>query len=165
MSTDFKYDCLNGFGSDLDTQFMLPDGNMIDVPKYYRINACEMLFTPDIIGRSTQSVDEAVFESIKKCDMDTRADLMKNLIFAGGNTLFEDFAERMVKELKTKLPQGVEISCSADKTRINTAWRGGSMLADHSVFKELCVSKGEYEEHGEDVFRRKGDCNFLTKTL
>ena len=45
-----------------------------------------------------------VFETIMKCDVDTRRDLFANVVLSGGNTLFPGIAERLEKVITALAP-------------------------------------------------------------
>jgi actin-related protein len=44
-------------------------------------------------------IHKATFDSIMRCDNDIRRDLFKNIVLAGGSTMFEGMKERMKKEI------------------------------------------------------------------
>lgn len=39
--------------------------------------------------------------------------------------------------------------------RENLAWKGGSVLSSLSLFKDMCISRKEYEEYGASACLRK----------
>jgi len=46
-----------------------------------------------------------ILESINKCDVDLRKELLSNIILTGGNTLFSGFVDVMQKKLVDIAPQ------------------------------------------------------------
>ena len=57
--------------------------------------APEMLFNTSLIGRDGDSIQNLVLTAIDKCEIDSRKSLSKNIILAGGTTLFRGFPERL----------------------------------------------------------------------
>lgn len=53
------------------------------------------MFNPSLINMESDGLHKYAFDSIMKCDVETRRDLYQNLILAGGNTLFEGMGERL----------------------------------------------------------------------
>ena len=64
-------------------------------------------------------------------------------------------AERLTKEIKALAPSKVNVKVVASEDMTNLAWKGGSVMASLPTFKEMCVSKKDYEEFGSEVFFRK----------
>ena len=62
----------------------------------------------------------------------------------------------MAQELRS-LAHSSASSCTivAPDDRQYSAWLGGSVLSALSTFREMCVTKVEYEEHGASVVHRK----------
>jgi actin len=115
------------------------------------------------------SIHQMVNQSILHCDIDIRQDIFANIIFSGGNTMFEGMAERLTKEMKLLVPQipiRTEASSSSSSSSTTTttttttiatkpmpvkvispperkysAWIGGSILASLSTFSMRWISK------------------------
>ena len=75
------------------------------------------------------------------------------MVLAGGSTLFPGFGERLVKDLRAKLPD-TTIRVRAPPERALSCWIGGSILASLATFKSMWVLRSEYDEHGPSVFSR-----------
>lgn len=87
------------------------------------------------------------YESIEKCDSDLKINLYNNIVLAGGSTLMPGFKERFRDEIIRMAEHNAktDINIFADLHRKNAAWIGGSMLASFSTFKDMCISKEEYD--------------------
>ena len=140
--------------SDLEQDYELPDGQVITVGSE-RFRAPEILFNPHLIGLEQEGLHKLIFSSIMKCDVDIRKDLYNNIVFAGGNTMFEGVAERTQKELKNLAPDSMTIKVIAPPERKYSVWIGGSILSSLSTFEEMWISKGEYDEAGPSIVHRK----------
>ena len=87
------------------------------------------------------------YESIEKCDSDLKQNLYENIVLAGGSTLMPGFRDRFEDEIIRLAEHNakVDINVYADLHRKNAAWIGGSMLASFSTFKDMCITKEEYD--------------------
>ncbi|XP_022905080.1 alpha-centractin-like [Onthophagus taurus] len=140
--------------------YKLPDGKNISVGTS-RIRAPETLFTPSLIGVEYSGIHEMLNESIQNCDLDLRRILTQNIVISGGSTLFKGFGKRLFIEMKNLCPQDVQIKINSPKERLYSAWIGGSILASMSTFKDLCVTREEYEENGKYFFNKKHSAALL----
>lgn len=86
-------------------------------------------------------------KSIDKCDSDLKINLYNNIVLAGGSTIMPGFKERFEKEINiiAEHTAKTDINVFADLHRKNAAWIGGSMLASFSTFKDMAISRDEYE--------------------
>ena len=86
-------------------------------------------------------------ESIEKCDSDLRINLYNNIVLAGGSTLMPGFRDRFEDEIIRIAEHNAktDINIFADLHRKNAAWIGGSMLSSFSTFKDMCITKEEYD--------------------
>ena len=96
-------------------------------------------------------------ESISKCENDISRELFSNIVLAGGNTMFDGFAERLRTEIETHVPgkllKGLEVV--APPERKYSTWIGGSILASLSTFGGMWISANEYNETGPQIVHRK----------
>jgi actin-related protein len=85
-------------------------------------------------------------DSIIKCDNDIRRDLFKNIVLAGGCTMFDGMQARMKKEIQALAPSpmGPEVEAPAD--RKYSCWLGGAILSLIDKFDPMWITKKEYDE-------------------
>merc|ERR1711974_546536 len=95
-------------------------------------------------------IQNAIFDTIMKCDKSIQQDLFENIVITGGSTLFPGFAERLKNEL-TLLAPSMKINISSPKQRVNSRWIYGSILSSLSSFKNRWVLKDEYDEFGVSI--------------
>ncbi|KAF1775321.1 hypothetical protein JG687_00005091 [Phytophthora cactorum] len=134
--------------------YYLPDGTLLNIgPEKFR--APEVLFRPEIIGSEARGVHECLVQAIMKSDMDLRKTLFSQIILSGGSTLFPGFGDRLLAEVRKKAPKDIKIRISAPPTRIHSTWIGGSILASLATFKNMWITKSEYEEYGASILHRK----------
>ncbi|MEX2739550.1 MAG: actin, cytoplasmic 2, partial [Candidatus Wukongarchaeota archaeon] len=119
-----------------------------------RFQAPDVFFNPSWIGLESDPIDETIYNSIQKCDIDLRRDLYSNIVLSGGSTMFPGLKERLHKELTELVPEGVEIRIVAPPERRYSVWIGGSILSSLKTFGKLWVSRKEYSEAGSAVIHR-----------
>lgn len=63
--------------------FTLPDGKEIQVEEGFFSRPAEALFDPSLIGQGASGLQNVVWNSILKCDVDVRRDLVGNIVLVG----------------------------------------------------------------------------------
>jgi Actin and related proteins len=127
--------------------YQLPDGQTVQISQE-RYMAPEILFQPSLIGSEEVGVANALVDSIMKSDLDLRPTLFSQIVLAGGSTCLPGFGDRLLEETRRKCPVHTRIRISAPPERVYSAWAGGSILASLATFKDMWVTREEYEEHG-----------------
>jgi len=143
--------------SNLDYQYELPDKRVITIKGETRLNCPELLFKPDLNGKTVLAMHMLAWNSVQESDIDIRKDLLKNIILSGGSTMYQNLPERMKKEIEGQAPAGADVKVIAGADRKYAVWKGASTLASLSTFADKWVTKEDYEEHGAEVIHRK--CN------
>ncbi|KAB8258129.1 actin family [Aspergillus pseudonomiae] len=133
--------------------YELPDGQTIEMgAEIFR--APEVLFQPFMIGLETQGIHEQAYNSIFKCDRDSRRDLCANIVLSGGTSMLPGIADRLQHELVSLSPPTMKVKVVAPPERKYSAWIGGSMLASLSTFQDRWVTKEAYDESGPGIVHR-----------
>uniref|UniRef100_A0A1I8JL67 Protein kinase domain-containing protein n=1 Tax=Macrostomum lignano TaxID=282301 RepID=A0A1I8JL67_9PLAT len=88
-------------GDDAVEEFELPDGRgLVGLSRRDRAEPWELL-----LGRSNPArLQRLVAEALSSADIDTRADLWRNVIVSGGSTMADGFVERLTAELTELAP-------------------------------------------------------------
>jgi len=135
-------------------KYTLPDGRVIKVGAE-RFHTPECLFNPRMLNKELPGIHEAIHRSIQNCELDSRMELMRNIIVSGGSTMYDGLVERMTKELRELAGPAArdEINVEAPDDRKFSVWRGGAVLANKLTFNDW-VSKEQYEEEGPSAVRR-----------
>ena len=140
--------------ADAKTQYQLPDGQTITLASE-RFQAPSVLFDPSLIGSEEAGAADVLVNSIQRSDLDLRSKLYSQIVLAGGSTLTPGFGDRMLYEVRSRSPSHTRIRISAPPERIHSAYVGGSILASLATFKNMWVSREEYEEKGSSVLHRR----------
>jgi len=141
--------------SSQDDTFELPDRSTIIVKGSVRMQVPELLFKPELNGKSCMSIHGLAWSSIQKSDVDVRKELLKNIILSGGTTMYTGMADRLKAEISALAPSGSEVRIIATNDRKFAVWKGASTLASLSTFGASWITKDEYEEHGAGIVHRK----------
>ena len=132
--------------------YTLPDGqNIILGNECYRCP--EIIFQPSLVG-GERGIHLATNSMIRNCEESLQKYFYNNILFVGGNTMFEGIAERMYKELSLLAPD-LSIKVRAPPDRKYSSWIGGAMLASMSDFVNISISHSEYCEYGPSIVFRK----------
>lgn len=134
--------------------YSLPDGNQMVIGSE-RYRGTELMFQPSLAGRDALGVQQLIYKSIMECDLDVRKQLWENVILSGGNTMFENYQERLLLELKSTAPAALSPKVTAQPDRKYAAFIGASQLAALSAFQNSWITKAEFEEHGTGYVHRK----------
>ncbi|ERM99458.1 hypothetical protein AMTRI_Chr12g233950 [Amborella trichopoda] len=138
----------------IEKQYELPDGQVITMGSG-RFRCPEVLFDPSRIGVESGGVHEAVFNSIKRCDVDIRREMYGNVVLSGGTTMIPGLAPRLAKELGSLAPESVRVRVIAPPERKYSVWIGGSILASLSTFEQMWITKEEYMDTGSSIVHMK----------
>ena len=139
-------------------EYKLPDGRTVKVGAE-RFRAAEILFNPSIVGTEYGGVHEVLTNAILRADLDLRRTLFSQIVLAGGSTMFPGYGDRLLNEVR-RLAQNsncsdVKIRISAPPNRKLMTWTGGSILASLAAFKQMWVSRAEYDEVGASIIHQK----------
>ncbi|XP_018410390.1 PREDICTED: actin-like protein 6A [Nanorana parkeri] len=128
-----------------------------------RLRIPEVLFNPSLAKNSPDSsmlgITDIVSRSIETCDANIQPKMFANVIVVGGNTLLQGFTERLTKEVFRKTPQNTRLKLFAHslvpERRRLSPWIGGSTIASLGSFKQIWISKQDYEEGGKQCVEGK----------
>lgn len=154
----------SGLGSDLNLSaydlvepivpYKLPDGSILQIgAEKYR--APELLFNPALIGSEQQGLHQLLHTSIARCDLDLRRALYSHIILCGGTSQFDGLGDRLLSETRRLASRDTKIKIWAPPERVVSVWCGGSILASLSTFKQVWISKRQYQEEGKSIMHRR----------
>jgi actin-related protein len=114
-----------------------------------------VLFQPSLLGLESAGIPELIRDAIMKCHPDLQDLMFRNIILAGGTTMFPGIEERLRNELMALVPSVPIIKVVATPERKYATWIGGSILGSLSTFKDMWVSQQDYQEYGPVILHRK----------
>ncbi|ESO84254.1 hypothetical protein LOTGIDRAFT_155589 [Lottia gigantea] len=136
-----------------EKSYELPDGTKITLDNE-RIACPETLFQPHLFGHQEKGLVDLIYQSLMDSDIDARLDLFCNVILSGGTTLLPGFHERLLKELDELIPKR-RTKVIASPERQYHVWIGGSILGSMTTFRQMWITKQEYEEHGPNIIHKR----------
>ncbi len=134
--------------------FELPDKTIIELGDEM-IQAPEILFRPGMVGKFEPGVHEMACECLQKVDVELRRELFGSIILCGGNTLVNNYINRLNRELVTLSPNNMKVKINASPERQNLAWAGGSVITSLNTFQSMWINHADYEENGPSIVHRK----------
>ena len=116
---------------------------------------CELpkaIFEPRLLSVESPGLGQLTLQTMESIDNDIKDVVQKNIVLSGGTSLIRGFPQQLEKEVLEK-HDSINIVSSA--SRKIAPWVGGSMIASIGTFKDLAISKEEYEEVGPTVVHFK----------
>ena len=155
----------------------LPDGKEVTLDNNLLGECSELLFKNK--SNAYGGLSSSVYESLRLCDDSIRGDLMNNIMISGGTSMLPGLGDRLINDLNTQFSTNEEDIPSIashtmsdnDKVRVlpsskyresgytqqrkYAAWTGGSIFASFESFKDLRVTKQEWEDGAETALLAK----------
>lgn len=130
--------------------FEFNDGSCLTL-RSERIRAAECLFRPSYLGSEQEALHKLIYRAVLRCPMDTRKELLSNIVITGGTSMLHGLIPRLEKELSALALSKVRLVAGND--RANYTWTGASRAASllHTI-----MTKQQYEEHGASAFHHFG---------
>uniref|UniRef100_H0XNM6 Actin like 7A n=1 Tax=Otolemur garnettii TaxID=30611 RepID=H0XNM6_OTOGA len=135
-------------------QYQLPDGQEITLDQE-RFFCPEVLFQPDLIGKSTLGMHMLAFQSAASCESAFQKVLFGNMLLSGGTGSLSGLQFRMQKELLGLVSPVFTLKVFTCPYSIYGSWVGGSILGSLSTFQDVWITRNEYEEVGSSIISRR----------
>ena len=136
--------------------YELPDKSKIKI-KDERFLAPELNFHPEMIEKEYGGLAQIFCSCMYDVDNYTKQKFDGTVVLSGGNTLFQNFTDRLSKEIKKcyggKFKDRFEIVEIPERKFIQ--WIGGSIFSIMSIFNGLCTTRQEYNENGAKIIHKK----------
>lgn len=136
------------------TVYTLPDGQEIPLTAE-RSLAPEALFTPSLAGSESPGLPALIAEAVDASPLDARRRLWSSVLLSGGSTLYRGFGGRLLGDLAARTRPSVRVRVAAPAERRYLPFIGGSLVANLSTFRGMCVGAAEWREEGERVLFKK----------
>ncbi|XP_030381517.1 actin-related protein 6 [Scaptodrosophila lebanonensis] len=113
-----------------------------------RFTVPELLFNPSDIGIQQVGIPEAVVDALKACPWEAHRELLLNILIVGGSAQFPGFLPRLKRDLRSLVPDDLEVSLICPEDPVRYAWYGGKEVATSVNFEEFVYTREEYDEYG-----------------
>ena len=134
--------------------YQLPDGSMMTINDE-RFRTAEVLFRPELVGKETEGIHYVAYDSVERCEMNIRNNLLSTIVLSGGTTMLPGFAERLQDEISQMLLGSAEVKVVAPQEREFSVWIGGSIISSISSFESSWITKAQYQEEGPSIVHRR----------
>ena len=134
--------------------FNLPDGTAIRIGDEKK-NCTDLLFDLSLIGKNYSGMDKMIYDSINSMDIELRIKLFGEILLSGGNTSIKGFPESLHKEIKKRINKHIKVRLYTPKKPQYCSWVGGKAITLLEDFKNMWITKAEWEEKGDIVFKEK----------
>ncbi|KAK3323930.1 ARP5-like protein, partial [Cercophora scortea] len=131
-----------------------------------RIRVPEVLFQPNAIAGIDQTgiIDIAGDILTQRLPAivgaDRRDDFLRDIFLTGGNTLFQNFDERLREGLTALLPAGSPLVIRRANDALLDAWKGAAGWAATGEARKAMVTREEYLEKGADYMKVSSQSSF-----
>ncbi|KAK2606116.1 Actin-related protein 5 [Conoideocrella luteorostrata] len=120
-----------------------------------RIRVPEIVFRPSIAGVDQAGILEIAGDMVNQrlAGMPDRDALLRDIFLTGGNTLFQNFDERVREGLRALLPAESALTVRRAQDALLDAWKGAASWAGTPAWKTATITKAEYKEKGPDYIK------------
>lgn len=94
---------------------------------------------------------DLALQALNACPIDSRRDLTRNVLLAGGTTQLPGFQERLQRELQAHLPSGHNVQVHTQPKLAFAAFAGACVVANLDTFGKMCMQRSDYSEHGYEA--------------
>ena len=131
--------------------YELPNGQKIHANLKAQCLMCpEQLFQPKD-SMDAKGIHNYTFDAVMKCDPDIKRELFRNIVLAGGSTMFRGMKERMKKEICALAPSPMQPEVETPADRKYSCWLGGAILSKIEKFDSMWITKKEFDERGKGL--------------
>lgn len=120
-----------------------------------RIRVPEVIFQPSIAGLDQAGLVDIAADILthRLNGVASQEAFLKDIFLTGGNTLFQNFDERLRDGLRQSLPADAPLTIRRAKDAILDPWRGAAKWAGGNAWNVAAVTREEYMEKGADYLK------------
>lgn len=115
----------------------------------------EVLFRPSDVGMRQPGLGDLVMQSLGVLPVGLWPAMLANVVCVGGNVLFENFVQRLQREVLERVPDVCIVRVARPEEPVVSTWRGAARFAGHEHVERVVVTRGEYEEFGAGWVARR----------
>ena len=148
---------LDGKKEDKVFKYVLPDQKVIqlDSDNYY---ASKVLFNPSLVGKNCLGLHHMLSTCIEKTNSEFREKLCSNIKLTGGNSCIKGLSEVLHTQIKLLLPKfknNAKIKTMNSNSAAISCWMGGTIIANLGIFKDLLITKENWEDSGKNILHKQ----------
>ena len=151
-----KY-CIRFFKDEIEKEeniiYELPDESKIKIGEE-RKSCTDIIFDKNLLGKNNLTMDEMIYNSINNIDINLTLKLYEDIILSGGNTLIKGFPEALHQKIKSR-NKNIKVRLFTPKKPQNCSWIGGKVVSSMDNYKNIWISKEDWNEKGENIFKQK----------
>jgi actin-related protein len=137
------------------SKYTLPDHNVIQLEKEGSL-ASEVLLKPSLVGKNCLGIHQMIATCIEKSNCELREQLCSTIKLTGGNLSIKGLNEIMHTIIKNLLPKyHNKIKIKPNPNSTISCWIGGNIVANLGIFKDLLITKKNWEENGNDIIHKQ----------
>jgi actin-related protein 5 len=123
-----------------------------------RIRVPEVIFQPSIAGLDQAGIVEIAADILTQrlSGAARQEDFLRDIFLTGGNTLFQNFDERLREGLRASLPADAPLVTRRAQDPVLDPWRGAAKWAGGSAWKSAAITREEYLEKGAEYLKVRG---------
>ena len=122
-----------------------------------RIRVPEVVFQPSIAGVDQAGLVEMCGDILTQrlvgIPTINRDDFLRDVFLTGGNTLFDNFDDRLRQGLTALLPVGSPLKLRRADNAVLDAWKGAAGWVGSSGYKAAAVTRADWLEKGGDYIK------------
>ena len=136
-------------------KYTLPDHNVIQIDVEKNL-ASKVLLNPSLVGKNCLGMDQMIATCIEKVNYELREQLCSLIKLTGGNCCIKGLNEIMHTIIKTLLPKySNKIKLRVHGSPTFSCWQGGNFISALGIFKDLLITKQNWEENGNDIIHKQ----------
>ena len=141
-------------GTEDDECVNLPDQTKIRIGDEKK-KCTDILFDVNLLGKKYSTMDKMILDTINSIDIEMRIKLFGEILLSGGNTSIKGFPETLHKEIKKGINKNIKVRLYTPVNPQFCCWIGGKVITSLDDFKNMWITKAEWDEKGEKVFKEK----------
>lgn len=142
----------------IPSKYNLPDLNVITIDTE-KTMASKVLLKPSLVGKDYLGLHQMIAACIEKVDFELRESLYPSIKLTGGNSCIKGLSEVLHTKIREIFPKNntkIKIkSISPNYMSTISCWNGGKIIAGLGIFKDLLISKKDWEEKGNDILHKQ----------
>jgi centractin len=117
-----------------------------------------VLFNPSIIGKNCLGLIQMFITSFERTNFQYRNELSKHFFLSGGNANIKyvrEYLKSQINDILVKYKNDIKIEGKAIMYNCYSCWVGGNRIANLNTFKDILISKKDWEEKGMEIVHRQ----------